>query len=75
VRQGVNVRAVDRDHRVIQRRVLDPQRLSREPELVRVGIVGGSGVEVARDLEACRVGVGDRACAAATGVVAVEDLE
>ena len=75
VRQRVNVRAVDRDHRVIQRRVLDPQRLGCEPELVRIGIVGGSGVKVTRDLEPCRVGIRDRTSAAATGVVTVEDLE
>ena len=75
VRQRINVGTVDCDHRVVERGVLDSQRLGCEPELVRVGVVGGSGVGVGRDLEACRVGVGDRTCTTATGVVAVEDLE
>src|SRR5699024_4723247 len=57
------------------RGVLDPQRLGCEPELVRIGIVGGSGVEVTCDLKLRRVSISDRAGTAATGIVTVEDLE
>ena len=74
MRQRVHIRAVDRDHRVVQGGVFDAQRLRCEPELVRVAVERRSGFEITHRFEISRVGLGDHAAATGPGLVPVEDL-
>ena len=74
MRQRVHIRAVDRDHRVVQGGVLDAQRLRREPELIRVAVKRRGGFEITHRFEISRVGLRDHAAATGPGLVPVEDL-